>query len=262
MQLLKPVFLLSAWAAWFLGGMTSFSWDVNANESSPVKPEVIETSRLPPVSARATRDLTDSRNHLKKAVQRALQGLQGEPLHVFINNQSDWEEIFTAETGVDSKFSNSDLTKRPQPGSVEMQYAIKLIKRRSSWIHGLMDHQKQGSDGWTGFWSDNQGGWMSLVDRGGVIYFSASCIRGEDHYLGSVSGKALKTAGRAIFKNTPVPGEEVLITFTIEGPWLRVEGTNTGVYHGLKAYFDGDYAKIAPLPPAKQKEVISASKEP
>jgi hypothetical protein len=55
--------------------------------------------------------------------------------------------------------------------------------------------------------------------------------------------------------------EEVKILFTKKGPWLRVEGTNTDFYHGLKAYFDGDYVKIAPLPPAKQKLVIATSKE-
>jgi hypothetical protein len=76
-----------------------------------------------------------------------------------------------------------------------------------------------------------------------------------------VRGLAVKSGSRAVFKATPIADEEVVIAFTGDGPWLRVEGTNTDFYHGLKAYFDGDYVKIAPLPPAKQKLVISSSKE-
>jgi hypothetical protein len=250
----KPVSLLVVWAAWLFGSLAFLSGNDDASQSRIVAAETNES-----LHASSTQDLANSKQRLMKAIERALQGLQGEPRNIFISNQSEWVEVVEAETGVAFQAIGSQL---PKIEGFELQHAIKLIKRRSSWIHGLMDHQKQGGDGWTGFWSDNQGGWMSLVDRGGVIYFSASCIRGEDHYLGSVSGKAMKTAGRGIFKSTPLPGEDVLITFTIEGPWLRVEGTNTGVYHGLKAYFDGDYVKIAPLPQAKQKEVISASKEP
>ena len=67
--------------------------------------------------------------------------------------------FFEAETGVNFQALDSNLSKI---GGLGVQHAIKLIKRRSSWIHGLMDHRKQGCGGWTGFWSDNQGGWMSL----------------------------------------------------------------------------------------------------
>lgn len=199
MKMHKPVSLLVAWAAWLVGSMTLLSDNSDTSNSQMVAPEANE-----PLPVSSTQYLANSKHRLMKAIERALQGLQGEPRNIFISNQSDWVELFEAETGVNFQALDSNLSKI---GGLGVQHAIKLIKRRSSWIHGLMDHRKQGCDGWTGFWSDNQGGWMSLVDQGGVIYFSASCIRGEDHYLANLSGKAIKRGGRAIFKSAPLPGQ-------------------------------------------------------
>lgn len=206
-------------------------------------------------------ELICANSQLERAVGRALTGLQGEPLKIFVSNQAEWEQILADESGVIAKPGAPVNASPKESEGVDLKHGVMLIKRRVSWIHGLMDHFKSGGDGLTGFWSDNRGGWMSLVDKNGVIYFSASCIRGRDHYHGHVRGHAVKNGKRAIFKDTPMD-EEVKILFTKKGPWLRVEGTNTDVYHGLQAYFDGDYVKIAPLTPAKQKLVISSSKEP
>lgn len=239
-----------------------FVGNVNANKSGQATGNVNETSPSKSANQVQVEALTSARCHLHKAVQRALKGLQGEPLSIFLSNQADWDQILAAESGVSSEL---DAPANPNPQeeeSVDLEYGAMLIKRRTSWIHGMMDHLKNGGDGLTGFWSDNRGGWMSLVDQNGVVCFSASCIRGSEHYHGHVRGQAVKNGNRAVFKATPIVDEEVEIFFTVEGPWLCVEGTNTGVYHGDKAYFDGDYVKIAPLPPEKQKLVIAASKEP
>jgi len=233
--------------------------NVNANETGQATGNVNEPS--PSKSANEVEILTSARCHLQKAVQRALKGLQGEPLSIFLSNQDEWDQILAAESGVSSELDAPADTNPQEKESVDLEYGAMLIKRRTSWIHGMMDHLKNGGEGLTGFWSDNRGGWMSIVDKNGVIYFSASCIRGSEHYHGHVRGQAVKSGNRAVFKATPIADEEVEILFTVEGPWLCVEGTNTGVYHGDVAYFDGYYVKIAPLPPEKQKLVIAASKE-
>jgi hypothetical protein len=253
----NPFFTTAALSLWLTGLSMG---NVNANDTGQATGKANEPSPTEPRKHLKIEVISSARLDLERAVQRALKGLQGEPLNIFLSNQTEWDQILAAETGVSSKLDAAANTNSQEKESVDLEYGAMLIKRRTSWIHGMMDHLKNRGDGLTGFWSDNRGGWMSLVDKNGVIYFSASCIRGRDHYHGHVRGHAIKNGKRAIFKDTPMD-EEVKILFTKKGPWLRVEGTNTDVYHGLQAYFDGDYVKIAPLTPAKQKLVIATSKE-
>lgn len=85
----KPVSLLVAWAAWLVGSTTLLSDNSDTGNSQMDAPEANE-----PLPLSSTQDLANSKHCLMKAIERALQGLQGETRNIFISNQSDWVELF------------------------------------------------------------------------------------------------------------------------------------------------------------------------
>lgn len=89
MKMHKPVSLLVAWAAWLVGSTTLLSDNSDTGNSQMDAPEANE-----PLPLSSTQDLANSKHCLMKAIERALQGLQGETRNIFISNQTDWVELF------------------------------------------------------------------------------------------------------------------------------------------------------------------------
>ncbi len=192
-------------------------------------------------------------NHLAKATKRALHGLTGKGLGLFEEDQKNWtdwwEEFFTDSSN--RQRSASELSEE------ELTTCTEEVRRRTSWIHGLMDHRHQ--QDLTGFWSDGKGGYFSLVAQGDQFHFLASCARGPNRHLGSLQGVAKRSGAKADFSISEYGGEPTRLEFTFEKPWIILKGTNTEFYHGNSAYFDGHYAKIAPLSAEERHVVLQAS---
>jgi hypothetical protein len=193
--------------------------------------------------------------NLAAATQRALSGLRGNGLKIFKQNVERWEEWREAV------FSTPSATPRRAAdlNEVEITEWQDQVKRRTSWIHGLMDY-RQDKD-LTGFWSDGAGGHCSLVEVENKIHFLASCVRGETRHLGAVQGIAVRSGKMALFLISEYDGEPTQLEFIFEKPWLVLKGTHTGPYHGNRAYFDGHYAKIAPLSKDEKKVVLQATQK-
>ena len=192
-------------------------------------------------------------NHLAKATKRALHGLTGKGLGLFEEDQKNWthwREEFFSDT-------SSRLRSASELNEEELTTCTEEVRRRTSWIHGLMDHLHQ--QDLTGFWSDGSGGYFSMVVQGDQIHFLASCARGLNRHLGSIQGVAKRSGTKAVFSISEFGGEPTRLEFTFEKPWIILKGTNTEFYHGNSAYFDGHYAKIAPLSEEERHVVLQAS---
>ena len=195
-------------------------------------------------------------NHrLARATQRALQGLSGKGLSLFEEDQKNWthwrEEFFSD--------ASSQLRSASELSEEKLATWTEEVRRRTSWIHGLMDHRHQ--QDLTGFWSDGAGGYFSLVERGDQIHFLASCARGPTRHLGSIQGKAKRSGEKAVFTISEFSDEPTRLEFSFVQPWIVLEGHNTAPYHGSRAYFDGHYAKIAPLSDHERQVVIQATQQ-
>jgi hypothetical protein len=192
-------------------------------------------------------------NHLAKATKRALHGLTGKGLGLFEEDQknwTDWREEFFSDT-------SSRLRSASELSEEELTTWTDEVRRRTSWIHGLMDHRHQ--QDLTGFWSDGIGGRLSIVDRGSQLHFLFSCVRGAARHQGSIKGIALRSGNIALLTLSEYEGEPTQLRFTLEKPWIVVTSKNTEPYHGNRAFFDGNYAKIAPLSAEDQAIVIEGT---
>lgn len=198
-------------------------------------------------------ELRDQR--LTKATERAVQGLKGKGLQLFNENCEKWatwrESFFSDATG--------QLRTAAQLSDEELSTWTEGVRRRTFWIHGLMDHRHHKD--LTGFWSDGVGGYFSLVEQGNQIHFLASCARGETRHLGSIQGVAKRSGAQAVFSISEYDNEPTHLEFSFEKPWIVLKGTNTRPYHGNRAYFDGHYVKIASLSAEERQVVLQASQQ-
>lgn len=196
-------------------------------------------------------ELRDQR--LAAATERAVQDLKGKGLVFFVEDQKKWAEwrqsFFADATG--------QMRAASQLSDEELSTWTEEVRRRTSWLHGLMDHRHH--QDLTGFWSDGSGGYFSLVEQADQIHFLASCARGPNRHLGSIQGVAKRSGAKAVFSISEFGGEPTRLEFTFEKPWIILKGTNTEFYHGNSAYFDGHYAKIAPLSAEERHVVLQAS---
>jgi len=141
------------------------------------------------------------------------------------------------------------------------------------WIHlegltlqRLMVVQAWALDGtfekvWEGAWTDGEGGLLLIEEgEGKEIRFRIDVVRGPTYHIGNIGGVARSLAATARFA-TQAEGEEeeTWITFLQEGRKLRVIGENTQYFHGMRAYFDGDYFRFRGLLPEDREEIAEAS---
>jgi hypothetical protein len=193
---------------------------------------------------------------LANATLRALRGLDGEALEIFEQDHQRWAELRKAFFSNDAGGARAAAELNEQ----ELTNWTDEVRRRTSWIHGLMDYRRNQDK--SGFWSDGCGGHFSLVEQGGKLYFMASCIRGEGRYQGAIQGCAMRIGQKAVYSVSEYDDEPTHLEFSFEKPWIILKGTNTAPYHGLLAYFDGCYAKIAPLSAEERQLVLKATQKP
>ncbi len=106
-----------------------------------------------------------------------------------------------------------------------------------------------GDAGWSGAWTDGDGGWLlMLYDDSARLAFDLFVVRGPTHHLGQLEGVA-KRIGRSARFTTVSEWDETptWLTFVAEGPPVRLWGENTHWFHGMRAYFDGDYVRVRAL---------------
>lgn len=140
--------------------------------------------------------------------------------------------------------------------------AAALEEERTQWLKGLV-RKWDAEESLTGIWSDSYGGTVQIVEQGGKLHFIAECVRGPTSHLGEISGIAAWNESIGWFgdkASRPDKERETNLCFILRARKLEIIGANTGEYHGMRAYFDGDYVKTGKLSAEKQAAVIQAAK--
>ena len=103
--------------------------------------------------------------------------------------------------------------------------------------------------GWSGAWADGDGGWLLMLDDGSAhLAFDLFVVRGPTHHLGQLEGVAERIGRSARFATASVWDEApTWLTFVAEGPRVRLWAENARWFHGMRAYFDGDYVRVRAL---------------
>lgn len=132
---------------------------------------------------------------------------------------------------------------------------------RSEVLRGWLVYFRDGRDatGWEGVWVDGDGGtvWVAEVaaDRVALQVF---VVRGPTFHLGELAGVAERHGRTARFTaRFEDEGPPTWLTLVIEGPRLRVFGEHTWPFHGVRAYFDGDYVRVRTLESGERAELLT-----
>ena len=140
--------------------------------------------------------------------------------------------------------------------------AAELADMRTQWLNGLV-REWNSEEGLTGVWTDSFGGTIKMVEKEGELYFIIECVRGPASHVGGLSGVAVwnNTIGWFSDEGREKDKEEVTnLSFILrDTKQLEIVGANTSHYHGLRAYFNGDYVKTGKLAPKAQAKVVQAA---
>ncbi|MBL9130203.1 MAG: DUF1311 domain-containing protein [Verrucomicrobiaceae bacterium] len=143
-----------------------------------------------------------------------------------------------------------------------LEAAAYLAEDRTKWLKGLI-REWGAEETLTGAWSDSHGGTVQIVEQDGKLYFIVECVRGPTSHLGGLAGIAAwnNTIGWFSDKGRDqAKEEETNLSFILRDRKLEIIGANTGEYHGMRAYFDGDYVKTGQLSAKAKASVIKAAK--
>ena len=142
-----------------------------------------------------------------------------------------------------------------------LETAAFMAEERTAWLLGLT--RKWGDDeNLSGEWSDSCGGSVRIVEQKGALVFSIECVRGPTSHTGEISGTAKwnQTIGWFSVK-AEGEDEETSLSFILRDRKLEIIGANTGHFHGMRAYFDGEYVKTRLLTQKERTAVLNGDRE-
>lgn len=133
-----------------------------------------------------------------------------------------------------------------------------ITEVRTEIINALVNTDKFADREWQGTWIDGKGGTIRITENeDGSILFLAECVRGPTYHTGSIDGTARVNGRTARFSiKEDVAEKETWLTFLKREKKLELVSENAQYYCGARAYFDGEYVRVANLNPEElQKEL-------
>ncbi len=134
-----------------------------------------------------------------------------------------------------------------------------ITRQRISILRSIISARKKRLE-LTGMWTDGYGGHMDIVTLGdGKIAFSIEVVRGPTHHLGSLTGLADKNGSIIRFSDAetePKKEKATWLTAIQRGDHIEVITANSHYYHGMRAYFDGDYYRIGDLKKIQRDRIV------
>jgi uncharacterized protein YecT (DUF1311 family) len=184
---------------------------------------------------------------LNAAYKEAMETLEKEEQASLRKDQREWIEyrdyVAKAQPG-----QADDDPEKPEASAVYWEMMAGLSSDRAEWLSSFT---KDLPEGLTGEWMDSRGGQISLQERKDGVAFGIAVVRGHSFHVGGIAGLAKKTKTGAKFVEKVPKDEEreaAILTFTLkDSGWLEVKGEHTEHHHGARAYFDGEYRKVAKL---------------
>lgn len=162
-----------------------------------------------------------------------------------------------------SPISSGAAEELPLDSPEYLEIAASLSRQRTAWLKGLI-REWGPEETLSGVWSDSHGGHLQIVETKGRLYFLLECVRGPTSHFGRLSGIAawnerigwFSDKGREDKGGDP----ETNLSFILRDRRMEIIGANTGYYHGMRAYFDGEYVKTGTLAAKAQAKIVKAAK--
>jgi uncharacterized protein YecT (DUF1311 family) len=170
--------------------------------------------------------------------------------------QREWLES-RDQRALESSPASSELAEGKRSAAY-WETAASLTEARALWLRRLADNE---DDPLTGLWTDGNGGSLEIVEQKEKLLFVFHVVRGPSVHVGVVAGTAHWNTSIGWFSDKGREAdkpEETNIAFIEKERHLEVAGANTNYYHGARAYFDGNYYKIAPLDEKAEANVVKA----
>ncbi|MDZ4286639.1 MAG: lysozyme inhibitor LprI family protein, partial [Prosthecobacter sp.] len=144
-----------------------------------------------------------------------------------------------------------------------LEAATVLTQARTDWLQCRVRFKDD--ETLTGIWDDSNGGGIEVVELEGQLFFNLSVVRGPTSHGGDLSGVAQwnQTIGWFSDKGLEPDKKDVTnLAFILRGKMLEIIGANNSHYNGMRAYFDGRYAKVGTLDAKAQAKIIKEIKAP
>jgi len=225
-----------------------------------LSPASAQEKKLTPQQAKAAFAKADKA--LNDAWAAAKAKLPEETFAKLKEDQKAWVEYrdYLARSPMYTGAEGSDELSLESPEYLEA--AASLEQERTRWLKGLV-REWDTEEPLTGEWTDSYGGSVEVVEKDGKLHFIIECVRGPTSHIGGLAGIAVwnRTIGWFSDKGRdPAKEEETNLSFILRDQKLEVIGANTSEYHGVRAYFDGEYVKTGKLSAKAQAAVLKAAK--
>lgn len=138
-----------------------------------------------------------------------------------------------------------------------------LTQNRTEMVRAWRD-KRRWDEPLTGRYADDYGGSMLLLQKDDKLYFLIEVVRGPTYHLGSIAGVAQLNSHLARYSDNDTENKkkETWVTFLTGGQRIKLITANAQYYHGARAYFDGDYLRVADLTAEEKKAVIAGEIRP
>ncbi len=213
-----------------------------------------------PTKAEAKAVFEKADKALNEIWAKAKTQLPAEEFETLKTDQRDWigwrDYIAASFTIVGSEVPENKAKETPEYFAA----AADLMLDRAQWLKGYLKDPVE-EDTMTGVWKDSQGGNLNIVQEGKRLFFTLDVVRGPTFHLGNIGGEASWNTPLGWFTDKgkdPEKKEETNLAFIQRSRKLEIVGANTGDYHGARAYFDGEYVRVAKL---DAKEAAKVKKE-
>lgn len=180
---------------------------------------------------------------LNAVYQQAKQTLKEAEFKELQKQQRDWIE--SRDWLAESQARDKPLDSSPAYWNAMTMYTEERVAFIKAWI------TVKPKDTWEGVYKDCAGGTVTISKKNDVLTFSIDVVRGPTFHLGEIKGTLITNKDKARFSDKGDPdyhekGEETWLDFEQlgDGLQIKISGTNTLPYHGVRAFFDGTYRRF------------------
>ena len=215
-----------------------------------------ELDRVKAEFANADRELNEQYQLTRKALSES----QFDALR---EEQRDWLRYRDARSNAAVHYEERSTPEGQEQSSVYFwQKMTDLTRQRTEMVKAWRDMRFDKP--LTGRYADDYGGSMLLYQDDDKLYFLIEVVRGPTYHLGGITGIAQINGHMARYSDNDTENKkkETWVTFITGGQRLKLITANAHYYHGARAYFDGEYLRVADLTPQEKKAVIEGEIEP
>jgi uncharacterized protein YecT (DUF1311 family) len=183
------------------------------------------------------------------------------PEHLFTDLQQDqrgWIDFRDYRSEQAASFDGG-AAEGQEKATVEYWSSLAAItEERVRIIEGWTMHEAFAHE-WEGVWSDGQGGLLAILQNAeGGFVFSLDVVRGPTYHIGHIGGVARWNGSTAHFSTPALDDEgEAWLTFLKRSVKMEIIGENTSSFHGARAYFEGEYVRVAELTDEDRKAILA-----